>query len=281
MKLRMTAVAVASALTMACAQDDTGTAEESSSAVQADPLGTSTVTTEDGTAVPESLFRYYALNALQKQPEDLTAEEREAVLESVARLSLLADAAEEAGLPQERMIAVELELQRMQLLARAMVNRYVQENPPTEAELRAEYEASQEEFAATELKARHILLETEEEAQAVIEELQEGADFAEMAQQHSTGPTGPDGGDLGWFNPDSMVPPFAEAASAMEVGSYTSEPVQTQFGWHVILLEDRRENQAPGLDAVRADITNRVNQKKLEEYIGSLEVSDSQSLDAN
>lgn len=271
MKLKIIAVAVASALTLACAQETQ--APEAASA-QANPLGTSTVTSENGTTVPESLFRYYALNALQKQPEDLTPEEREGVLESVARLSLLADAAEQEGLPQERMIAVELELQRMQLLARAMVNRFVQENPPTEAELRAEYEANQAEFETSELKARHILVETEEEAQSVIEELEGGADFAEMAQEHSTGPTGPDGGDLGWFNPSSMVPPFAEAVSAMEVGSFSSEPVQTQFGWHVILLEDRRDNQAPGLDAVRQQITNRVNQQKLEEYLTSLETAD-------
>lgn len=269
MKLRMTAVAVASALTLACAQESGNESAETSA--QSTPLGTTTVTTEGGTEVPESLFRYYALNALQKQPEDLTPQERDAVLESVARLSLLAEAAEESGLPQERMIAVELELQRMQLLARAMVNRFVQDNPPTEAELRAEYEANEEEFGTTELKARHILLESEEDARSVIEELEGGADFAELAREHSTGPTGPDGGDLGWFNPESMVPPFAEAASAMEVGSYSSEPVRTQFGWHVILVEDRRDNQAPGLDAVRNDITNRVNQKKVEEYIESLE----------
>jgi peptidyl-prolyl cis-trans isomerase C len=267
MNLRMiTAVAAASALTFGCAQDT----EAPQSAAGPDPLGTSTVTTADGTPVRESLFRYYALNALQKQPEELTPEEREAVLESVLRLGLLAEAAEERGLPNERLVAVELELQRMQLLARTMVNRFVQENAPSEAELRAEYEANLSEFATTELKARHILLESEEEANAVIQELESGADFAALAQEHSTGPTGPDGGDLGWFNPNSMVAPFAEAARELEVGTFSTEPVQTQFGWHVILLEDRRDDQPPGLDAVRTDIANRVNQQKLEAYMESL-----------
>lgn len=276
MNLRLiTAMAAVSALTVGCSQQEPSSSEPAAGG--ADVLGTSTVSTEDGTQVRESLFRYYALNALQKQPEDLTPEEREAVLESLVRLDLLADAAEERGLPNERMLAVELELQRMQLLARTMVNRFVQENPPTEAELREVYEANLSEFANDEVKARHILLESEEDAAAVIEELQGGADFAELAEERSTGPTGPDGGDLGWFTPESMVPPFAQAVSAMEVGSFSSEPVQTQFGWHVILLEDRRANQPPGLDAVRADITNRVNQEKLEAYIESLRGSSSET----
>jgi peptidyl-prolyl cis-trans isomerase C len=272
MNLRLiTAVAAASAITFGCAQDS----ESPQSTARPDPLGASTLMTEDGVPVKESLYRYYALNALQKQPEDLTEEERELVLESVLRLGLLSEAAEEQGLPDERLVAVELELQRMQVLARTLVNRFVQENAPTEAELRAEYEANLSTFATSELKARHILLETEEEATAVIERLEDGADFAELAQEHSTGPTGPDGGDLGWFNPNSMVAPFAQAASALEVGSFSTEPVQTQFGWHVILLEDRRDDQAPGLDAVRTDLTNRLNQQKLEAYIESLRAGSS------
>lgn len=267
MNLRMiTTFAAVSTLTIGCAQETT--APEAADGTNA--LGTSTVAAEDGTAVPESLFRYYARNALQKEPEQLTPQEREAVLESLVRLDMLADAAEDKGLPRELTVAVELELQRMQLLARTMVNRYLEENPATETELRAEYEENLPSLGSTQHKARHILLETEEEAAAVIEQLNGGAEFAALAQEHSTGPTGPDGGDLGWFTAESMVPPFAEAVSAMEVGDHSSEPVQTQFGWHVILVEDRRADQPPGLDAVRAEITNQVNQQKLEAYIESL-----------
>jgi peptidyl-prolyl cis-trans isomerase C len=255
---------------MGCAQDSSSPDTAETATTNDSALGTSTVTAQDGTEIQESLFRYYALNALQKQPENLTPEEREAVLESLVRLDVLADAAEEAGLPRERMIAVELEFQRQQLLARTMVNRYVEENPPTEAELRAEYEANLSALGSTQFKARHILLETEEEAATVIEQLEGGADFVELAEAESEGPTGPDGGDLGWFTADSMVAPFAEAVSDMEVGTYSASPVQTQFGWHVILLEDRRADQPPGLDAVRQEISNRVNQQKLESYIQSL-----------
>ena len=265
-------VAAVSMLALGC----TPQSEPPDTATQTnDALGASTVAAGDGTPVRESLFRYYALNAVQKAPEDLTPEEREAVIDSLVTLELLADAAEERGLPQERTIAVELELQRLQMLARTMVNRYLEENPPTEAELQEEYEASVSQFETTEHKARHILLESPEEANAVIEELRGGADFAALAEEHSTGPTGPDGGDLGWFTADSMVEPFAQAVSGMEVGSFSSEPVQTQFGWHVILVEDRRATEPPGLDAVREEVTNRVTQRRIEEYIESLRDSGS------
>ncbi len=93
---------------------------------------------------------------------------------------------------------------------------------------------------ATEHHARHILVETEEVAREVIASLDGGADFAAMAKQHSTGPSGPNGGDLGYFTGDQMVPEFSQAAAALEPGQYTAAPVQTQFGWHVIKLEDRR-----------------------------------------
>ncbi|HEX7080223.1 MAG TPA: peptidylprolyl isomerase [Gammaproteobacteria bacterium] len=261
------AVAAVSMSVLGCTQSNDAT----DAASTADPLGSATLQASDGTPVRESFFRYYATNVLQKSPEQLTDQEREAILESLANLEALADEAEERGLPNEEPIAVQLELQRLQVLARSMVNRFVEENPPSEEELQAEYQASASEFATTEHKARHILVESEDEAKAVIADLQGGADFAELAQERSTDPSADsNGGDLGWFTSDSMVAPFAAAVSAMEVGTFSSEPVETQFGWHVILLEDRRTSEPPGLDAVRAEITNRVTQRKVEEYLVSL-----------
>lgn len=246
---------------------------EATTATANNSLGPDTITASDGTQIPESLYRYYVQNGLQKAPEELSEQERNAVLENLVSLQLLSDAAEKKGLPQERTIAVQLALQRVQLLARAMIQRYVEENPASEAELRAAYEERLPSLGATQFKARHILLETEDDAKSVIEDLNKGADFAELAKERSTGPTGPQGGDLGWFTAESMVAPFSEAVQGMEVGSYTSEPVQTQFGWHVILLEDRKDNQPPGLDAVRDEMTNVVNQQKVEAYVESLKNS--------
>jgi peptidyl-prolyl cis-trans isomerase C len=107
-------------------------------------------------------------------------------------------------------------------------------------------------------------------AQEVIDELASGADFAELARTRSTGPTAPSGGDLGWFSADSMVEPFGDAVQALDVGAHSNSPVQTQFGWHVILVEEARDQQPPGLDAVRNDIRTLVDRNKLEDYVNGL-----------
>lgn len=105
-----------------------------------------------------------------------------------------------------------------------------------------------------EVRARHILVETEEEAKALITELDEGADFAELAKEKSTGPSGPNGGDLGYFGKGRMVPAFEAAAFALEAGSYTKDPVQSQFGWHVIYSEDKRVKPKPTFEAVEEQL---------------------------
>src|SRR5690606_13747347 len=108
--------------------------------------------------------------------------------------------------------------------------------------------------AGEEVKARHILLDSEEDAKAVIEELNKGGDFQQLARDRSTGPSAPQGGDLGWFSKDQMVEPFSDAAFQMRPGDYSKAPVKTQFGWHVILVEDRREKPAPSFEEVEAEL---------------------------
>ena len=104
----------------------------------------------------------------------------------------------------------------------------------------------------------------------LIAQLDDGADFAELAKANSTGPTGPNGGDLGWFSPDQMVGPFSEAVSVLEDGAYTAAPVQTQFGWHVILREESRDNQPPTLESVRDALSQRIEQTKFTAYLETL-----------
>lgn len=269
MNARFPALAGAVALALgACTQDGDG--QPSESAPTREALGSTNVAIVNGEPLPESVFRLYSMMSLQRNLEQLDEEEYDRLLDDLIRFKLLMQAAEERGLLDERRIAAELELQRMQLLGRRMAVRYLEENPPTEAEMRDRYEQNLESYLATEYKARHILLESEEEALEVIALLDDGRDFATLAEERSTGPTASDGGDLGYFSPDSMVEPFAEAVRSMEMGSYSTEPVQTQFGWHVILLEDIREQQPPGLDAVREEIRREVEAEKLEEYVESL-----------
>lgn len=120
-----------------------------------------------------------------------------------------------------------------------------------------------------EFNASHILVATEEEAAALVEELNGGADFAELAREKSTGPSGPNGGNLGWFGAGMMVQPFEEAVMALEVGQ-VSAPVQTQFGWHVIILNETRDKAVPSLDEVRQEITQRLEQEAVQAAIAKL-----------
>jgi peptidyl-prolyl cis-trans isomerase C len=233
-------------------------------------LGPGRVATVNGEAIPESLFRYYALNTLQKNADNLTAAEREALLEELIQFKILEQAAREAGLPRERTIAVELELQRIRMLANAVATRHLERNPATAAELRAAYEEHLPQLTARQYKARHILLPSESEAAAVIAELEDGADFIALERAHSFGPNNEEGGDLGWFSLDETVGAFADAVRGMEVGSYSAQPVRTQFGWHVILLEDTRDPEAPAMDAVRDQLEAIVERRKLEAHLEEL-----------
>lgn len=121
----------------------------------------------------------------------------------------------------------------------------------------------------TEYNASHILVPTEEEAQSIIADLEAGADFAETAQEKSTGPSGPRGGELGWFGQGAMVAPFEQAVMAMEAGTI-SEPVQTQFGWHVIKLNETRLKSAPALEEVRGELMEKVRMDAIDARVTEL-----------
>ncbi len=139
----------------------------------------------------------------------------------------------------------------------------------TEEAIQAAYTARYAEAAPEEeFHAAHILVETEDEAKAIVEELAGGADFAETAREKSTGPSGPNGGDLGWFSKGMMVPAFEEAVVTLEPGT-VSEPVQTQFGWHVIKLYETRQKDAPPLEDVREEIILQLQQETVEKVLAA------------
>jgi peptidyl-prolyl cis-trans isomerase C len=163
------------------------------------------------------------------------------LLDRVIDFRLLSNEAERAGVGDQPGVEEALARARADVLRDALVQQKIEEGT-TEARLRELYEGlrQSDDFAREEVHARHILLESEAEGKAVIEELQGGADFATLAQERSTDPAAANGGDLGYFERGQMVPEFAEAAFALEPGAITTEPVQTQFGWHVIELIDRR-----------------------------------------
>ncbi|QPO11443.1 peptidylprolyl isomerase [Thalassospira sp. A40-3] len=172
---------------------------------------------------------------------------------------LLMDAGSEAGLADDEEVKAQIAALERRLIAETYLDRALSDAITDDA-----IEAKYEEFIKTnepepQVHARHILLESEEDAKAIIAELDDGADFVELAKEKSTGPSGPNGGDLGFFNRGDMVAPFAEAAFAMEPGTYSSEPVQTQFGWHVIKVEEKKEGTQPSLDEVRQQLVAEIS----------------------
>lgn len=209
-------------------------------------------------------------------------QQRFAALMALIDIKLLAAQAEAEGIDQTEAFDQRLDFLR----DRALHNIYFREHvsdPVTDADVRARYDA---EIAATppqnEVRARHILVQTKEEADAIIAELEAGADFEQLAQEHSTGPSGPNGGDLGYFTRGRMVPAFEEAAFALEPGQFTTEPVQSEFGWHVIKVEDRRPVQPPPFAQVADQIRSVILReryfeelKKLREA-ASIDISDPQ-----
>jgi len=141
---------------------------------------------------------------------------------------------------------------------------------PSEAEVQEAYDAIHGSTdAALEYNASHILVDSEAEAEAIIDQLAEGADFAELATELSIGPSGPNGGQLGWFGAGRMVPEFEDATMELAVGE-VSAPVQTQFGWHVILLNETRELAAPSLDEVRADIVQALREDRIDAALAEM-----------
>jgi peptidyl-prolyl cis-trans isomerase C len=233
-------------------------------------LGSARVAVVNGQVLAESVLRMYALTAERKNLDELSPEDRERVLNDLIGLELLAQQADRDGLTSSRTLAAQLELQRLRTVANAMATDHIEKNPPSDADIQAIYDENLPLLAAEQYKARHILVSTREEADKVVAQLRQGADFIALAQEHADGPTGPNGGALDWFTLDSMPPPFAAAVRGMPVGSYTQEPVQTDFGFHVILLEETRRQEPPAAADIRDDLANAAQRKRLDDYIRTL-----------
>jgi peptidyl-prolyl cis-trans isomerase C len=215
------------------------------------------------------LFSVFAESQLRKPLAQATPDERANAMEQMTDLFLIASTERAVELGKDENVRAQLELQRVVTLFNAFAVDFLESNPATEEEILAAY-SEQTALVPMEFKARHILVDTQAAATGLIEELQGGADFVELAKQHSTGPTGPAGGDLGWFAPQTMVKEFSDAVAVLADGGFTPEPVQTQFGWHVILREGSREGTPPPLDGVREVIQRRIEQEKFSSYVEEL-----------
>ncbi|MBA5778706.1 peptidylprolyl isomerase [Stappia sp. F7233] len=188
----------------------------------------------------------------------------------VVDMEVMANAAKAAGIDKEEDFQRQLDFLKLRALRNAYLVREV-ENKVTDADVKAAYDQEFENYSGEdEISASHILLKTKEEAEAAIKELEGGKDFAELAKEKSTGPSGPNGGSLGYFTRGQMVKPFEDAAFELEVGAITKQPVETQFGWHVIKVEDKRTQPAPELPAVSERIRQDLLRNRYAEVMEKL-----------
>ncbi len=224
----------------------------------------------NGKAVPQSRvdnLLHQAERAGQKVGPEMQAQAKD----QVVLREIFAQEAERKGIAASADYRAQMELARQSILIRELFDDFKKKNPVSDAEAKAEYDKFKAQVSGTEYRARHILVETEDEAKKLIAQIKAGAKFDEMAKQHSKDPgSGANGGDLDFAKADSYVPEFGQAMTKLKKGEMTEVPVKTQFGYHIILLEDTREAQFPAFEDVKPQIAQRLEQIKLQGYQESL-----------
>jgi peptidyl-prolyl cis-trans isomerase C len=192
------------------------------------------------------------------------------IINELAARRLLGEAAEKAKLGDDPAVKKQLQSAREQVLQQAYLDRKVK-TEVTDAKMKARYEELiKQQPPQEEVHARHILVASEADAKAALEEVKKGADFTEVSKKRSTGPTAATGGDLGFFTKDKMVPEFAEAAFKLQAGQVTDTPVKSQFGWHVIKVEARRKSDPPKFEDVRGQVYDMMAGETVEKLVADL-----------
>lgn len=222
----------------------------------------------------EAIFLEEVMKIAEQLPADIRQQPLpnyfDRIVDDVIDSRLAAAAGNDAGLTNNPEVLAQMSIAAQRVLAEAYITTELRK-VVTEEEVQKAYQLFiSDESAREEIKARHILVASEAEAKAIIAELNSGADFVSLAKEKSTGPSGPNGGDLGYFARGAMVPSFENAAFALSVGSHSSEPVQTQFGWHIIKLEDKKTAEAPPIETLRGQLQANLANQALSRIIETL-----------
>lgn len=223
----------------------------------------------NGTPIPKATFDLYA-QQLRGQAEVDSPEASKALVDQLVLEELLVQQATEQKLTEDPEIQQQLKMIERSLLASTVMRRMLSADAPSADAIKKEYETAVAAMKGKEYKASHILVDSEDKAKEIIAELKKGGQFAELAKTHSSDSSAANGGELGWFTPSMMVPPFAQAVAQMEKGKYSEQPVQTPFGWHVILLEDTRDTTPPTLEELKPQITQMLQSRKVNDYLEKL-----------
>ena len=204
---------------------------------------------------------------VERSGRPITPEVESQIKEEVIAREIFLQEAKKRGLEASKDFKSQMELARQTILIRELFADYQKKNPVSDAEIQAEYDKFVAANSGKEYKASHILVEKEDEAKAIIASIKQGAKFEDIAKKQSKDPgSGARGGDLDWANPNSYVSEFTEAMLKLKKGEMTAEPVKSQFGWHIIRLDDVRQAQLPKLEEVKPQIAQQLQQQKLGQF---------------
>lgn len=224
----------------------------------------------NGVTIPQS--RIEAMNrelTAQGQPD--TPERQQAVKDELVNREILAQAAQKRGLEKNPDIAAQMEMARQAVLVRALFESEVKQNPITDADLQKQYEAFKASMGTTEYKVAHILVDKEEDAKSIIDQLNKGGDFAKLAKERSKDPGSKDnGGDLDWGPATRYVKPFADAVASQAKGKVSAAPVKTDFGYHVIRVDDSRPLKVPEFSELKDQFRQRAQQQQIQKMVADL-----------
>jgi peptidyl-prolyl cis-trans isomerase C len=231
--------------------------------------GSAKATTAKGISIPKSRIDA-VVRAQEAQGQKDSPELRAAIRDRLVTLEIIAQEAEKKGLGKSADTVSQLELARANILAQAYRMDFFKTHPVSEDALKAEFEKVKSQMGDKEYKARHILVEQEAEAKGIIEKLKKGDKFEELAKASKDPGSKDNGGDLDWNSPGGFVKPFSDAMVKLEKGKFTEAPVQSQFGWHVIRLEDVRQAKFPDFNEVKPGLQQRMQEGQFEKAIMDL-----------
>jgi len=229
-----------------------------------------TLATVNGKVIKQSLYDYIAKDA-STRGQKIDAQVKDVITNKLVDSELVYQEAQKMGMDKQPDYIAREELARRELLTSLYLQDYLKKNPVSDADSKAAYEQYKKAYGEKEFSAQHILLKTEAEAKEVITQLNKGGNFAKIAKEKSIDTGSKDkGGDLGWFSPATMVKPFSDAVADLKKGAVSTNPVQTQFGWHVIKLVDIRPAQPLDYDKVKEGLQKNVQQHNLEKMMADL-----------
>jgi peptidyl-prolyl cis-trans isomerase C len=217
----------------------------------------------NGKAIPSARVDEFVA-ALTQQGRPDTPELRTAVRDELIAREIFMQEAEKKGLARQTDVQRQLESARQDILIRALIRDQLKTNPVTDADIKAEYDKLAKASGGKEYKARHILVDGEADAKAIVEQLKKGTAFEELAKKSKDTGSASRGGDLDWASPDSYVKPFSDAMVKLEKGKMTEVPVKSDFGWHVIRLDDIRDVQPPPLEQVKPQIQQELERRRIQ-----------------